>query len=258
MDRGDVQDGLHTAWQYVVDNLAWILPLVILVSLVGVTLWLVTVWLNSRGKFMLLHCVGLNRAEIQVPWEKYARHAHSLFLFQVCLGAVAFVIIFPLLIGMAVVMLLALAREANLVGPIVLCVLGMLCVIGVSIVFAIIKKLLVDFVVPIMYLRTPSVREAWREFQALASANLGRFALYLLFSVLIAMVIGTMIIVVIIATCCTAGCLMAIPYIGTVLLLPVFVFKRAYSLCYFQQYGADYALIDSEEAPFQNTVAPPV
>lgn len=248
-DRGEISHGIETAWQYVLDNLVWILPLVILVILLGVTVWLVAVWLNSRGKFMLLHCVSLDRAEIQVPWDKYAQHAHSLFLFQVCLGAIAFVIIFPIVIAIAAVLLLALAKEASLTGPIIICVLGVLCVIGVSIIFAIIKKLLVDFVVPIMYLRTPSVRAGWTEFRSLASANLGRFALYLLFSVVITMIIATLIFVVVIATCCIAGCIMAIPYIGTVLLLPVFVFKRAYSLYYFQQYGPDYSVIRQEDAP---------
>ena len=55
--------------------------------------------------------------------------------------------------------------------------------------------------------------------------------------------------IVIIATCCIAGCLMAIPYIGAVLLLPVFVFRRAYSLYYMQQYGPEFDVIESEDAP---------
>jgi hypothetical protein len=112
-----------------------------------------------------------------------------------------------------------------------------------------VKKLLVDFVVPIMFLRTPSVRAAWREWLGLAGANVGRFVLYLLFSVVIAMVIGTLILVVVIATCCVAGCLMAIPYLGTVLLLPVFVFRRAYALYYLEQFGPEFRVIDREGRP---------
>jgi len=249
LDRGDISHGLETAWQYVLDNLVWILPLVLLVILFGVTCWLVSVWLNSRGKFMLLYCVALNRAEIQLPWEKYAHHAHSLFLFQVCLGALAFVIIGPILLACCVVLLVALMNEASLVGPIFLFIIGILAVICVGTVFGVIKKLLIDFVVPIMFLRTPSVRAAWQEFRTLASANLGRFTIYLLFSVVIALIIGTLVFIVVIATCCTAGCLMAIPYIGAVLLLPVFVFKRAYSLYYIQQYGPEFVVIEPEGAP---------
>ena len=36
-------------------------------------------------------------------------------------------------------------------------------------------------------------------------------------------------------TCCIFGCLALIPFLGTVLLLPIFVFQRAYSVCYLAQ-----------------------
>ena len=249
VDRGDISRALESAWQYFVDNLAWILPLALLLILLGVALWLVTVWLNSRGKFMLLHCVALNRGEIAVPWGNYARHAHSLFLFQAVLGVIAFLIIGPIVLACSFVVLLALINEGPLVVPLILLAIGVLLILCVAIVFAIIKKLLVDFVVPVMYLRTASVWEAWGEFRALAAANLGRFALYLLFSVVIAMVLGTLLLILIIATCCLAGCLMAIPYLGAVLLLPVYVFKRAYSLYYLEQYGPEYSVIETDEVP---------
>jgi len=243
----DVRHGVEKAWGYIVDNLAWIVPLVILGLLLCATLWLVATWLNSHGKFMLLHCVALNRAEVQVPWERYGPHARSLFLFQALLGALAFVLIFPIVTGSGAMLLLAFMREAPLLGPGILFALGILVAIGLGMLVAVVKKLLVDFVVPIMCLRTPSVRAAWREFLSLGSSNAGRFVLYLLFSLVLSMIIVTLIFIVIIATCCVAGCLMAIPYIGAVLLLPVYVFKRAYSLCYLEQYGTEFGVIDRDE-----------
>jgi hypothetical protein len=54
------------------------------------------------------------------------------------------------------------------------------------------------------------------------------------------MAIGIIVLLAILATCCIAGCLMLLPFIGTVLLLPVLVFKRAYSLYYLAQYGSQY------------------
>ena len=45
---------------------------------------------------------------------------------------------------------------------------------------------------------------------------------------------------VVLVTCCCAGCLMALPYLGTVLLLPVLVFKRSYSLYFLAQFGPEY------------------
>jgi hypothetical protein len=249
MSREAISRGLQTAWQYVLDNLAWIIPVVILVILLGIAVWLVSVWLNSRGKFMLLHCVALNRGEIAVPWDTYAPHAHSLFVFQALLGAVAFLIVGPILLACGGVLLAALATEGPLTGPLVLLAVGVLATLCVAMVFTIIRKFLVDFVVPIMYLRTPRVWDAWGEFWALAWHNRGRFVLYLLFSVVIALILGTLVMVLVIATCCTAGCLMAIPYIGAVLLLPIYVFKRSYSLYYIEQYGSDYSIIEPGATP---------
>src|SRR5579864_8104621 len=42
----------HEASNYVADNLAWLLPLVTVVVVFAVILWLLILWLNSRGKFM--------------------------------------------------------------------------------------------------------------------------------------------------------------------------------------------------------------
>ena len=46
-----------------------------------------------------------------------------------------------------------------------------------------------------------------------------------------------LVLTLVVVTCCIAGCLMMIPYIGTVLLLPILVFSRAYSLHFLAQFG---------------------
>jgi hypothetical protein len=64
--------------------------------------------------------------------------------------------------------------------------------------------------------------------------------LYILFQIVIAIALGMLVLAAMLVTCCIAGCVMAIPYVGTVLLLPLTTFKRAYSLYYFAQYGPAY------------------
>jgi len=56
-------------------------------------------------------------------------------------------------------------------------------------------------------------------------------------------VIGVIVMIAIVATCCIAGCLMALPFLGTVVLLPVLVFKRAYPLYYLGQFGEKYKVM---------------
>ena len=80
----------------------------------------------------------------------------------------------------------------------------------------------------------------WKEFISLLAVNVGNFALYLLFQIVLSMAIGVLVLCAILVTCCVAGCVMAIPYLGAVLLLPVSTFKRSYSLHYLAQYGPEY------------------
>jgi hypothetical protein len=118
----------------------------------------------------------------------------------------------------------------------VLIAMGMFMIV-IGSFFALLRKLTMDFVVPIMYLRGSRCFAAWREFLQLLGPNAGEFALYILFQIILAIAIGVLILAAVLVTCCIAGCVMIIPYVGTVLLLPVLVFKRAYSLYYLAQYG---------------------
>jgi len=57
-----------------------------------------------------------------------------------------------------------------------------------------------------------------------------------------------MVLIVVLMTCCIAGCFMAIPYLGTVLLLPVLIFYRAYSLHFLAQFGPEYDVFPPDAA----------
>ena len=61
-----------------------------------------------------------------------------------------------------------------------------------------------------------------------------------LFQIVLGLATGIVIVIAFLATCCIACCVMMLPYLGTVLLLPILVFKRSYSLYYFAQYGPPY------------------
>jgi hypothetical protein len=237
---GDVHQQLERAHSYFVENLYWILPLAIFLFVLALALGVLLTWLNSRGKFMFLNCVALNRSEVAEPWKRFAALANSLFWFRLGLAAIGFVLTVPCLIFGFLVVLPMLRHDSwNFVGIMILVGLGFAMVL-IGICFGLIRKLTTDFVVPIMYLRGSRCLVAWREFRQLLGANLGGFVLYLLFQIVIAITIGAMILVIFIVTCCIACCFMSIPFIGTVLLLPVIVFRRAYSLCYLAQYGPNY------------------
>jgi hypothetical protein len=111
---------------------------------------------------------------------------------------------------------------------------------AIGLLFAVVRALMTDFVVPFMFLRRSNCLAAWRQVWQLIAGNLLNIVLYLLFSLLLTIGIGIAVALVVLATCCLAGCLLAIPYIGTVALLPILIFRRSYSLYYLAQYGSDF------------------
>ena len=84
------------------------------------------------------------------------------------------------------------------------------------------------------------------------------FALYILFQIVLGMAIGVIVFGAVVITCCCALFLLAIPYLGTVLLLPVLVFKRSYSLYFLRQFGPDYDVFPpASPAPLVTGLQPP-
>ena len=113
-------------------------------------------------------------------------------------------------------------------------------------VFLIINLLLEDFVVPAMYLREEGVMDAWGTVrEEVLAGHVGSVVLFYVMRLLLGIAI-TMIAVG--ATCATL-CIAALPYIGTVILLPLFVFKRCYSLCFLEQFGEAWRVFFDEIWP---------
>jgi hypothetical protein len=72
------------------------------------------------------------------------------------------------------------------------------------------------------------------------------------------MAIGILIVMVVLVTCCCAGCLLLLPYLGTVLLLPVLVFRRAYPLYFLAQFGPEYDVFPPPSAAPLSPGLPPM
>ncbi len=245
----NVQDAVQRARDFITNNLYWLIPVAIVVVVLGIALGVLIVWLSSRGKFMFLHCVALDRAEIIVPWHKFACEATSLFWFRLVLGLIQFTLILPILGVMAALIWPMIQRGAPTVGGIVAVAGLALVLMLMCLAFWVVHRLITDFVVPIMFLRRGTCLNAWGVLRQLLAANPGGFVLYFLFRILLSMAIGACVLALILVTCCLAGCLLAIPYLGTVLFLPVLVFQRGYSVFYLRQYGPDYDVFASSAGP---------
>ena len=244
----DVQEGLGQAKHFVLANLHWIIPVAVMVVVLGIVLWLVLTWLSSRGRFMFLHCVAHNKAEVSIPWTKFRQHANSLFLFRIVLGLIGFVVIgVPILLAVGCIVMMIAGDGAFAIGILGGILIGLYILVA-AIIFHLIGKFTMDFVVPIMFLRTTSCTAGWREFLTILSVNKARFLLYILFQIVIAIAIGAIKTMGFCIGCCFCGIslLLLIPYIGTVILLPLPVFTRSYSLLYLKQYGPEFDVFSPE------------
>ncbi len=243
-----IKQGIETAKYYVSNNLYWIIPVAVTVVVLIILIGLLVAWLNSRGRFMFLHCVATNKAQVAVPWHEFRQQGNSLFLFRIVLGIISFVVVVVPIIGIVALVIMMVSGSApGIISIPGIAILGLM-IFCLSILLFMVRKFTFDFVVPIMSLRMSSCTACWREFMTILSANKLRFALYLLFQIVIKIVIGAMIgIGFCIGIClCCASCLLLIPYIGTVILLPLLVFTRAYSLYYIQQFGPEFDVFRTE------------
>jgi hypothetical protein len=218
-------------------TLAGIAAVILLVAVM-----LVLLWLSSRGKFMFLDCLAKNKAHIKEPWKTFKKQANGLFGFRLLVTAAA--VICMTLLGILTVWLLSFlktgAGNAAIAG-IVFFIMLLLIFTAVSVI-SLVQSLTIDFVVPIMYLQRIGVFTAWEKFLPLLWQNFWKIMLYLLFKILVIFCIGAIALLIIGlgCCCCCIGAVVFIPYIGTVILLPLSSFYRLYALCYFRQFGNEF------------------
>ena len=233
---GDWKSRMHSAtWNTndTVNNVpGWVIPIIIIGVLAVLCLGAVFLWLGSRGKFIFADCIVRDRGAIAEPWHEFRREGNSLFIFSLLIALIFIAIV---AIAASVLFLPAILHGHNVTFGFSM-IFGGVIFLLVFVLLAIAWGLISQFMVPIMYRRRCTASEAFRVATALIGENLGTFILYLLFVIVLAIaaaMIGC------IATCVTC-CVAAIPYVGTVLLLPVYVTLAAYPLLFLRQFGSGY------------------
>ena len=235
-------------------NLGWIIPLVLVGLAFTIAIWILITWLSSRGRFMFLYNVIHNSTEIKRPWAQFREYAHSLFLFRLVLDVVGGLAVGAIVVGSAF-LIFALWQSHGAVS--LWALLGLVpLTMAIALVFGLIQVFTTDFVLPVMLLRTTYCVPAWQDFNLLLFPNPGRFVLYLLFKIAINLAIGIVLVLLFVLSCGCVCCLVGLPYIGTVLLLPIHVFKRAYSLHYLRQYGPSYDVFTTQGRPTAESDVP--
>ena len=236
----------HKALAWMQAHLALIISLGIGVGIVILAITLVTAWVSCRGKFMFLDNVLNNRAEIQAPWRRFSRQGNSLFLFSICFGIAALAVLATLGLLLLFVAWPDIGRHTFGINALGAILLGVIFGMSYFLVLGCLLAFLNDFIVPLMILRACRVMTAWGLFLDLFKAHVGVFVLYLLFRLVLTLAIFS----VVILACCLLCCMVLIPYVGTVILLPVFVFWRSYSAHFLEQFGGAYRLFGTGSSQY--------
>ena len=239
---GGGRDFIRTpAFQNFVDTVhhtpVWLIVLVItFLALVCIAVAVLFAWLRGRGLFMFTDCVVRNRPAVTEPWNEFRRLGNSYFLFSLLVTVVALVLGALLIAPLAVVAIRNGIHSRHLTDLGAASVLGLIGSACVIFVLAIGWALISHLMIPIMYRHRVLAREGFRGSVDLISRYPGEITIYCLFWV----VLGLGIVVVTCVAVCVTCCIAALPYIGTVILLPIYVFQRSFSLLYLRQFGSEY------------------
>ncbi|UCC41275.1 MAG: hypothetical protein JSV96_07585 [Candidatus Aminicenantes bacterium] len=244
----------RTAWDWLISHPFWFMTIMFGVALL-IVIVIVLTWLSSRGSFMFLDNVVHNRAEVANPWRNYKKEGNSLFLWRLVFGLICF----GLFVIFFVIFFTAgghLYRDSYYDKVPVLFVIQMaLLFFLIAIVTGYISLFLSNFVVPIMYKNNIPATKAWGRFLSLFGKHPFHF---LLFGILMFIMTVLVIILTVIAglmTCCIGLILLIIPYVGTVVTLPIWYTFRAFSLEYLAQFGPEYDVFPPAEESLEGATA---
>jgi len=231
-----------TAWCWLQSHPLWFTLIIagaVLLIIFGVFL----IWVNSRGKFMFLYNVAREKNEIGLPWNEYRKEGNSLFLWQFFFGWIT-AALFILLLIYCFVSVKGL-YYGDFPGFIIFWKIAGMVLMFIVYLIAIgyISLFLNDFVVPLMYKYRLGVIGGWKKFLSLFGRYFFRFVVYGLFILGLRIATGIVVLAFALCTCCIGLLLLAIPYIGSVVLLPVSYTFRALSIEFLAQFGDEFNVL---------------
>ena len=117
----------------------------------------------------------------------------------------------------------------------------------IIVVTAYISAFLDYFVIPIMYKNRITTNQAWRGFLPLFSKHWGYFLLFGLFILVLYILSAIFVITVGLLSCCIGILLLIIPYIGSVVTLPISYTFTALGPEFLVQFGSEYDIFPGSE-----------
>jgi hypothetical protein len=244
-------DQFETGREWVVENAVTVGIIGGSIVLLILLLSALFVWLRCRGRFMFIDGIVRNRGAVVEPWNSQCEAANRVFLFELLL-TLGGLFITALVVTGAIWISWPDIEAGHFEGAAVSgLIFGGISLFITWLGFGLVSWVLTNFIVPAMYRHGGTVSDGWNLVrEEIFADQTGAIVLYFFMRVFLALCIGTLAILVTCLTCCIA----AIPYVGTVILLPLFVFSRCYNLSFLEQFGErwrfyQFSLAGEEEPP---------
>lgn len=227
-------------------------PVLVVVVVLVIAVVAVLVWVGCRGRFIFTDCIVRNRGAIVEPWREFRREGNSFFLFSLLVGLIVVAIIAIAFVPVLLPFLQDWKEGAALVASLTF---GIVMLVGVVFVIAAGWSLISQLMVPVMYRQRCRALTAFREVVGLIMTRPGPIVFYLLFFFVLALATAVISCLSLPFTCCVA----AIPYVGTVILLPIYVVLAAFPLFFLRQFGPEYDVWATANSSLPaSPAAPPV
>lgn len=248
LDNDDLGRGPHIArhadsWLEAREALIW-LPLVFLAVMIVVAILLVVLWLSSRAKFIFLDNLVRRQAAIVEPWHRFRDLGNSLFLWRLGFILISGVIVLALLLLFIAPAATLRISDAVAALSYAAMALGVLLMVVLGVFFGYVALFLEGFIIPIMYKFEIKATEAWRYFLPWFRSRPLPFLLYGLFVLVLALGFFLLFSIACVLTCC----IVALPYVGTVILLPIWATYRLFSVEFLAQFDPGFDVFTMPEA----------
>lgn len=240
----DIWEFVEESIQWVKDHAYWVIGAVLAFYVLSTLIWAAILWVRSRGVFMEIDNLAFGRGRVAEPWREFRGFGNNLFKFDFIAWLLFSVVVNAALVaGGFIAWPDVVAHE---VGVRMLWAFILLLVVLplATVNYLIVQMLLYDFIAPTMYIHGLRVGAAWKLwYHDLLRGHFWVTVLFYLMKLVLAMAVGVATMLAMCLTCCVV----LLPYIGTVILLPAYVFMRCYTLYYIEQFGEPWRLFVYEE-----------
>lgn len=248
----DPREMTERVLQFIVDHVLLVTVTVSAALLILALVTTVMLWLSSRGKCLFVEQVVSENPTVQEAWGNQRAHGYSVFLWRIAYLTIVSLLLMCLFGAGVFLVLPCFLEGALLPTPLLLLVLLGFVVLLVLLLMAVVSTFLNDFVIPIMLLRDETAVRAWHTLLRLFYSRVWVFVAYCFVKTGLVLLFGVAFLTVFFLTCClfcVGGVLLAIPYIGTVVLLPYHVFLRYFSLAFLASMGPEWDLLHTPDSP---------